>query len=73
VVVALPQEGPTDDHRTIVNRLVQAKRQPNAEEWKPSISASREACELMRKMRPASIQDKARPTNGISRIGNPPS
>ena len=59
VVVALPQGGATDEHRTIVNRLAEAKRQLGAGEWKASISVSREACELLRKMRPPVIHDRA--------------
>ncbi|HUC21718.1 MAG TPA: hypothetical protein VMA73_03355, partial [Streptosporangiaceae bacterium] len=58
LVVALPQGRTTDDHRTIVVRLADAKRELEAGNWKPSIAASREACELLRKMRPATINPK---------------
>ena len=58
LVVALPQDGATDDHRTIVTRLADAKRELNAGNWKPSIAASREAGELLRKMRPATVNPR---------------
>ncbi len=59
MVVALPQGQVTDDHRVIVERLTEARRQLDKKEWKASIAAAREACELLRKMRPATI--RARP------------
>ena len=59
VVVALPQDRATDDHRTIVARLTEAKRELDAGNWKPSIAASREACELLRKMRPATVNPRS--------------
>ena len=59
VVVALPQDRATDDHRTIVARLTDAKRELDAGNWKPSIAASREACELLRKMRPATVNPRS--------------
>ncbi|MBV9853833.1 MAG: hypothetical protein JOY82_04830 [Streptosporangiaceae bacterium] len=58
LIVALPQDRTTDDHRTIVARLADAKRELDAGNWKPSIAASREACELLRKMRPATINPR---------------
>ena len=59
VVVALPQGRATDDHRVIVDRLAEAKRQLDGGHWKPSIAASREACQLLRVMRPAAIHARA--------------
>ena len=59
MVVVLPQGRTTDEHRVIVDRLTEARRQLDAGEWKPCIAAAREACELLRKMRPAEIQAKA--------------
>ena len=59
LVVALPQDRATDDHRTIVARLTEAKRELDAGNWKPSIAASREACELLRKMRPATVNPRS--------------
>jgi hypothetical protein len=58
MVVALPQGRTTDDHRVIVGRLAEARRQLGKGEWKASIAASREGCELLRKMRPAAIHAK---------------
>ena len=55
LIVALPQDRATDDHRIIVTRLADAKRELDPGNWKPSIAASREACELLRKMRPATV------------------
>ena len=56
-MVALPT-AVTDEHRTIVSRLTPAKQRPTAgkaDDLKASVEASREACELLRKMRPATI------------------
>ena len=58
LIVALPQDRATDDHRIIVTRLADAKRELDAGNWKPSIAASREACELLRKMRPATVNPR---------------
>ena len=58
LVVALPQDRTTDDHRAIVARLADAKQELDAGSWKPSIAASREACKLLRKMRPATINPR---------------
>lgn len=58
LIVALPQDHATDDHRTIVTRLADAKRELDAGNWKPSIAASREACELLRKMRPDTVNPR---------------
>jgi hypothetical protein len=58
LVVSLPLGGTTGDHQTIVARLADAKRELDAGNWKPSIAASREACELLRKMRPVAVSPK---------------
>ena len=58
LVVALPAGTATNEHRTIVDRLATAKRLLTAgkpEDLKASVAASREACELLRKMRPATV------------------
>lgn len=60
LVVALPGQGTTDDHRVIVDRLAEARRQLDRGEWKPSIAAAREACDQLRKMRPAAVHANAR-------------
>jgi hypothetical protein len=62
LVVALPAGTATDEHRTIVSRLATAKRLLAAgkpEDLKASVAASREACELLRKMRPAAVNSEA--------------
>jgi hypothetical protein len=63
LVVALPAAGATDDHRTVVSRLQTAKQLLTAgkpENLKASVAASREACELLRKMRPAAVNSSAK-------------
>lgn len=62
LVVALPTGTATDEHRTIVSRLATAKRLLTAgtpDDLKASLAASREACELLRKMRPATVNSAA--------------
>lgn len=62
LVVALPAGGATDEHRTVVSRLATAKRLLTAgtpDDLKASVAASREACELLRKMRPATVNSAA--------------
>jgi len=62
LVIALPAGTATDEHRTIVDRLATAKRLLVAgkpEDLKGSVAASREACELLRKMRPATVNSAA--------------
>lgn len=58
MVVVLPQGRTTDEHRVIVERLTEARRQLDAGQWKPCVAASREACDLLRKMRPNPINAK---------------
>lgn len=52
VVIPLPQSGATDDHRVVIARLADARRELDGGHWKASIAASREAIEVLRKMRP---------------------
>jgi len=62
LVVALPAGTATDEHRTIVSRLATAKQRLTAgapDDLKASVAASREACELLRKMRPATVNQAA--------------
>lgn len=62
LAVALPARVATSDHKTVVSRLVTAKRLLTAgtpDDLKASIAASREACELLRKMRPATVNQAA--------------
>jgi hypothetical protein len=58
LVVAIPVGTATDEHRTIISRLSTAKQRLIAgtpDDLKASVAASREACELLRKMRPAAV------------------
>ena len=58
LVVAIPVGTATDEHRTIISRLSTAKQRLIAgtpDDLKASAAASREACELLRKMRPAAV------------------
>jgi hypothetical protein len=62
-LVALPAGTATDEHRTIVDHLARAKRllvAENPEDLKASVGASREACKLLRKMRPPTVNSAAR-------------
>jgi hypothetical protein len=59
LVLPLPQAATTNEHRTIVARLASARHDIDDGQWKPSISATREAVELLRRMRPAVINTKA--------------
>jgi len=62
LVVAIPAGAATDEHRTIVSRLATAKQRLTAgtpDDIKASIAASREAVELLRKMRPATVNTAA--------------
>jgi len=63
LVVALPAGSVTDDHRVISERLTTAKRllqAGKADDLKASVAASREACELLRKMRPNVVNPKTK-------------
>jgi hypothetical protein len=62
IVVPLPAGSATDEHRVIAERLTTAKQLLQAgtpDSLKASVAASREACELLRKMRPAAVNAKA--------------
>jgi hypothetical protein len=67
LVIPLPQCGGTDVHRAIVARLTEARQQLDRGEWKPSIAASREACELLRTMRPREVSPKAQDRGAAER------
>jgi hypothetical protein len=58
LVIPLPQQGVTDDHRAVIARLTDARRELDSGQWKASIAASREAVELLRQMRPAQATSK---------------
>jgi hypothetical protein len=57
LVIALPQSGATDDHRAIVGRLTDARRELDKGQWKPSIAASREAVCYLRRSEPSSLSN----------------
>jgi hypothetical protein len=59
LVIPLPQEGATDDHRAVIARLADARRELDSGNWKASIAASREVAELLRQMRPAPVSPRA--------------
>jgi hypothetical protein len=59
LVIPLPQHGATDQHRAVVARLADARRELDAGNWKSSIAASREAVELLRQVRPEPVNPKA--------------
>jgi hypothetical protein len=59
LVIPLPQQGATDDHRAVIARLADARHEVDGGHWKASIAASREAVELLRQMRPAPVTGKA--------------
>ena len=59
LVIPLPQQGATDDHRAVIARLADARRELDSGNWKASIAASREVAELLRQMRPAQVTGKA--------------
>lgn len=62
LVVAVPANGATDEHRTVISRLMTAKQRLTAgtpDDIKASVAASREAVELLRAMRPATVNTVA--------------
>jgi hypothetical protein len=62
LVVTLPAGAATDEQRTVISRLATAKQRLTAgepDDLKASVAASREACELLRKMRPDTVNPVA--------------
>lgn len=59
LVIPLPQQGATDEHRAVIARLADARRELDRGNWKASIAASREVVELLRQMLPAPVTAKA--------------
>jgi hypothetical protein len=62
LVLAIPAGTATDEQRTVISRLIAAKQRLTAgtpEDLRASVAASREACELLRKMRPPTINTVA--------------
>jgi hypothetical protein len=50
LVVKLPEGTATDDHRTVIRDLADARQRLDAGDWKGSIRASRDAAEVLRAM-----------------------
>jgi hypothetical protein len=50
LVVRLPADTATDDHRTVIRDLTDARRRLDAGDWKGSVRASRDATEILRGM-----------------------
>jgi hypothetical protein len=59
LVVKLPAEGTaTDDHRTVIRDLTDARQRLDAGDWKGSIRASRDAAEVFRSMHDEHLNPK---------------
>jgi hypothetical protein len=58
LVVKLPVGTATDDHRTVVRDLTDARRRLDAGDWKGSIRASRDAAEVLRGMHAEHLNPK---------------
>jgi len=50
LVVKLPADTATDDHRTVIRNLTDAQQRVDAGDWKGSVRASRDATEILRGM-----------------------
>ena len=50
LIVKLPKDTTTDDHRTVIRELTDALQRLEAGDWKGSIRASRDAAEVLRSM-----------------------
>jgi hypothetical protein len=58
VVVKLPEGTATDDHRTVIRELADARQRLVAGDWKGSIRASRDAAEVLRTMHTEQLNPK---------------
>lgn len=58
LVVKLPEVGPTDDHRTVIRDLADARHRLDAGDWKGSVRASRDAAEVLRSMHAEHLNTK---------------
>jgi hypothetical protein len=58
LVVRLPEGAATDDHRTVVGDLADARQRLDAGDWKGSIRASRDAVEVLRGMHDEHLSPK---------------
>ena len=58
LVVKLPSDIATDDHRTVIRDLTDARHRLDAGDWKGSIRASRDAAEVLRGMHTEHLNPK---------------
>jgi len=58
LVVQLPTTTATDDHRTVVHALTDARQRLHTGDWKGSIRASRDAAEVLRSMHTEQLNPK---------------
>ena len=58
LVVKLPEGTATDDHRTVIRDLTDARHRLDAGDWKGSIRASRDAVEVLRGMHDENLNPK---------------
>lgn len=58
LVVKLPEGTATDDHRTVIRDLTDARQRLDAGDWKGSIRASRDAVEVLRGMHDENLNPK---------------
>jgi hypothetical protein len=58
LVVKLPEGTATDDHRTVIRDLADARQRLDAGDWKGSIRASRDAAEVLRAMHDEHLNPK---------------
>jgi hypothetical protein len=58
LVVKLPEGTATDDHRTVIRDLADARQRLDAGDWKDSIRASRDAAEVLRAMHDEHLNPK---------------
>jgi hypothetical protein len=58
LVVKLPEGTATDDHRTVIRDLTDARQRLDAGDWKGSIRASRDAVEVLRGMHDEHLNPK---------------
>ena len=61
LVVKLPEGTATDDHRTVIRDLTDARQRLDAGDWKGSIRASRDAAEVLRGMHAEHLNPKKTP------------
>jgi hypothetical protein len=58
LVVKLPEAAATDDHRTVIRELTDARQRLDKGDWKGSIRASRDAVEVLRAMHDEHLSPK---------------